>query len=90
MSGPTFWRMTTREQLPIEATEEPQIQSPAQEAERARKATALSAALEHEGDPLTLADADNPLRMPGEMTARPRSAVPSAFPARPTPSGKKP
>jgi hypothetical protein len=66
--------MTTQKQLPVEATEEPQIQSPDQEADRGRQAAALSAVLQHEGDPLTLADPDNPLRMPGEMTARPRSA----------------
>lgn len=67
--------MTTREEPPNEATEEPQILSPQQEAERGEAAETLSERLEHEGDPLSLAAADNPLRMPGEMAARARTAA---------------
>jgi hypothetical protein len=66
--------MTTRKQLPEEATEEPRVLTPEEDAERARRAVEESAALEEEGDPLSLADPDNPLRMPGELSSRPRSA----------------
>lgn len=81
--------MTTKDELPVEATDEPQIQSPLQEAERAEDAANLSEVLAHDGDPLTLADPGNPLRMPGEMTARPRTAVSGTNDERRLLTGKK-
>ena len=65
--------MPSKKQLPEEATEEPRVLKPEEEAERARRAVELSAAQEIEGgDPLSVADADSPVRMPGELSTRPR------------------
>jgi hypothetical protein len=63
--------MTKRKDLPDEATKEPRIRSTAEEAERAARR-------QDEGDRIftakearQLGNADNPLRIPGEMTSRP-------------------
>jgi hypothetical protein len=64
--------MPTKKQLAEEATVEPRVLNPDEEAERAHKAVEISAAQEREGDPLSVAD--SPVRMPGEMSTRPREA----------------
>jgi hypothetical protein len=63
--------MTTRKDLPEEATEEPRIRSTEEEAERAARR-------QDEGDHITsakearhLGDPDNPLRIPGELSSKP-------------------
>jgi hypothetical protein len=67
--------MPTQKPIPEEATVEPRVLTPEEEAERARQAVAISAAEELDGgDPLTVADPDSPVRMPGEMSTRPREA----------------
>jgi hypothetical protein len=63
--------MTTRKDLPEEATEEPRIRSPEEDAERAEKRVEASERLTGD-DALDLADPHNPLRIPGELSSKPR------------------
>jgi hypothetical protein len=67
--------MPTKQPIPEEATVEPRVLTPEEDAERARQAVEISAADELDGgDPLTVADTDSPVRMPGELSTRPREA----------------
>jgi hypothetical protein len=75
--------MTTRKDLPEEATEEPRIRSTQEEAERAARR-------EEEGEHLVtakegrrLGDPHNPLRIPGELSSKPDE---EPVDARPKPS----
>jgi hypothetical protein len=69
--------MTKRSDLPEEARREPRILSPKELADRATRALEQTDALEAAGEDPSLADSDNPLRMPGELSARPREPRPS-------------
>jgi hypothetical protein len=64
--------MTTRKDLPEEATEEPRIVSPEEDAERAQRRLEASGELFHADEALELADPKNPLRIPGELSSKPR------------------
>jgi hypothetical protein len=88
--------MTTRkQQLPEEATVEPRVLTPEEDAERALRAVEISAAEELEGeDPLSVADPDSPVRMPGELSTRPRESGDEGVgtsrpPARPPASARR-
>jgi hypothetical protein len=61
--------MTTRKELPHQATQIPDIRSPEEDAERAARRQEQELTSAEEGR--HLADADNPLRMPGELEPRP-------------------
>jgi hypothetical protein len=64
--------MTTKEQLPEEATEEPRTLSPEEDTERAARRVERSASLESADEAASLSDPDNPLRIPGELSSKPR------------------
>jgi hypothetical protein len=70
--------MTTQKDLPEEATEEPHIESPEEEGARGLRRVEATAALEGTADELSFADPHNPLRMPGELSSRPRDQPGSA------------
>ena len=61
--------MTRRKDLPYEATRIPTIHSPDEDAERAARRQEQEVTSGKEGR--HLADADNPLRMPGELEPGP-------------------
>jgi len=61
--------MTKRRDLPEEATQIPIIHSPEEDAERAARRQEQEVLSGKEGR--HLADANNPLRMPGESSPRP-------------------
>jgi hypothetical protein len=79
--------MPTQKPIPEEATVEPRVLTPEEEAERARQAVEISAAEELDGDPLSVADADSPVRMPGEMSTRPPEAGDQGVGTSRSPSG---
>jgi hypothetical protein len=64
--------MTRREQLPEEATEEPRILSPEEQGARALKRLELAGDIRDPDRALSLGDPDSPLRMPGELSPKPR------------------
>jgi hypothetical protein len=70
--------MTTRKDLPEEATEEPRIRSTAEEAERAAKRQEVGEHLETAEEARHLGDPDNPLRIPGELSSKPLEDPPDA------------
>jgi hypothetical protein len=61
--------MAKRKDFPHEATQIPTIRSPEEDAERAARRQEQEVTSAKEGR--HLADADNPLRMPGELEPRP-------------------
>jgi hypothetical protein len=61
-----------RDAAPEEATEEPEILSPEEYADRATRRVEASEDAEEGDEALALADADNPLRTPGELSTQPR------------------
>ena len=61
--------MVPTNDAPEEATEEPQIRSPAEDALRAAERTEIVDGM-HGRQGLHLADADSPLRTPGELSPR--------------------
>jgi hypothetical protein len=63
--------MTTRNELPEEATQIPTIHSPDEDAERATRRQEQSERMYTAKEALHMADPHNPLRMPGEMSSRP-------------------
>jgi hypothetical protein len=65
-------RGTRREDLPEEATEEPRILSPQEDAGRATRRLEASEDLENADEATSLAAPDNPLRIPGELSQKPR------------------
>jgi hypothetical protein len=65
-------RGTRREDLPEEATEEPTIRSPEEDAERATRRLEASEELQGADEATSLAARDNPLRTPGELSQKPR------------------
>ena len=64
--------MTTTKDLPEEAQQEPRTLSPDEDTERALKRLEVSSDLEGADEALSLADADSPLRIPGELSSKPR------------------
>jgi hypothetical protein len=64
--------MTTRKDLPEEATEEPRIRSPEEDAERAARRQDEDDKLHTAKEARHLGDPDNPLRIPGELSSRPQ------------------
>ena len=67
--------MTTRKDFPEEATEEPRILSPEEDARRAERRAEVSETLEGADEVASLADPDSPLRIPGELSPKPREQV---------------
>jgi hypothetical protein len=63
--------MTTKAQLPEEATEEPQILSPAELADRTIARQEDSDENRDPGDAMNLANPESPRRIPGEPSAKP-------------------
>ena len=63
--------MTSTKDLPQEATEEAVTVSPEQDAERAARRVEASEELTGD-DAMNLADPDSPLRIPGELSLKPR------------------
>jgi hypothetical protein len=68
--------MTTRKDLPEEATEEPRILSPDQLADRSTRRLEKSARLYTAREARHLGDPDNPLRIPGELSSKPQEDPP--------------
>jgi hypothetical protein len=64
--------MTTRKDLPEEATEEPRIRSPEEDAERAARRQEAGDSIVTAKEARHLGDPDNPLRIPGELSSRPQ------------------
>jgi hypothetical protein len=63
--------MTTRKDLPEEATEEPTIRSTEEDAERAVRRQEEGERLHTAKEGRQLGDPHSPLRMPGELSSRP-------------------
>jgi hypothetical protein len=84
--------MTTRKDLPEEATEEPRIRSTEEEAERAAKRQDESDKIYTAKEARHLGDPDNPLRIPGELSSRPQEEASDQRPktARPHEEGEEP
>ena len=64
--------MTTAKDLPEQATEEPRILSPDEDAERASARVERSKDITDADGGAELADPDSPLRIPGEPSSKPR------------------
>jgi hypothetical protein len=64
--------MTTRKDLPEEATEEPRILSPDELAERSTRRLEQGADLYTAEEGRHLGDPGNPLRIPGELSSKPQ------------------
>lgn len=64
--------MTTAKDLPEEATEEPRIRSPEEDAQRALERVERADQLTDADVAMELADPDSPLRIPGELSPKPR------------------
>jgi hypothetical protein len=63
--------MTNTKDLPEEASEEPRIRSPEEDAERALERLDRSQELTDADEAMKLADPDSPLRIPGELSSKP-------------------
>lgn len=63
--------MTKATELPEDAQEEPRILSPQELAEHAWEALEASVAAQERGEHPDFAAANNPLRMPGELSSGP-------------------
>jgi hypothetical protein len=63
--------MTKRKDLPEEATEEPKIRSPQEDAERAFQRQEVGDQVQTAEEGRQLGDPHNPLRIPGELSSRP-------------------
>jgi hypothetical protein len=64
--------MTTRKDLPEQAQEEPPIRSPEELAELAAKRVEKFDEMQTADEELSLADPGSPLRVPGELSSKPR------------------
>jgi hypothetical protein len=67
--------MTTSKDLPEEATREPRILSPAEDTERASARVERSKDITDPDQAEELAAAEQPLRIPGEPSPKPRERV---------------
>jgi hypothetical protein len=61
-----------RDPIPEAATDEPEILSPSEYADRSARRVEASEDAEKGDEALAVADADSPLRIPGELSTQPR------------------
>jgi hypothetical protein len=64
-----------RKDLPEEASEEPEILSPEEDAERAHRRMETAESMDQADEARSLGDPDSPLRIPGELSPKPLEEV---------------